>query len=1120
MPIVPIKKLIRFDILHLMKKSVVILFWFAYLFSQAQTPHESISFTHYSIEDGLSQSTILSIYQDSHYYIWLATLDGLNKFNGVSFKIYYYAPDDTTTISNKWVYDVIEDKEGFLWVATLNGLNKFNRKTEKFIRYYAKSQDPRSLPENTVKGLYIDEHNVLWVRTHNYLVKYVNGEFYSYAIPQESFTLLNTYNKIPIIESEDIIWTTSSKGLVAFHKNTELQKVYSHREGDPLSISDNRVTALAQDVRGGLWVGTLNGLNYFDPATKTFKHFFRADSTGLLDDKINVIYVDNSGRVWIGTNNGLNLYDKKEGIFYAYTKEENNPQSLSNNNVMTIFEDYSHNLWVGTYGGGLNKADLKPKKFKLIRNTFSPYSLNLSSNVIAGLYEEYPDFLWVGTYGDGVNICNLKTNKVIQIKSEGPVFHKLTNNFVHAILQLKNGLIYLGTRNGITVYDTLQNKFFDIRDYYPMVDFPQLENNRIYEMLEDIKHNVWIATISGLFKFSPTYKEVTAYYVNDGLLSNSVQGLYEDEFGKVWIATTKGINIYDLFDNKEQFINFSTITAPDSALRNNEYNKLSNENVYKIVQTKKYYWFGTVGGLNRYDPVTKKIKYYLKKDGLPNENIYEILVDDDDNLWFSTNRGLVFFNTTTNEIKSFDEGDGLQGLEFNKGASAKGKDGRLYFGGLNGINYFYPDSIHENLFIPKISFDQVEIFNVDGQIKIFNVDNRDTVILFPKDKAISISFSSLEFTNPKKNRYKFYLEGLDKNWIAPTSQNFAKYTNLSPGTYTFYVKGSNNDLKWSEKIKLTIIVKPPFWRTIWAYLIYMVVIGGIVTLLIRYRTEKLRRDNELLREKQKAAMEISKARDELAVKNKDLQDSLTYAKRIQQAIMPTQFLLKKYFPESFVYYNPRDIVSGDFYWFVEKDNRFYVAAVDCTGHGVPGAFMSIIGLNMLNNIVNVAGEYRAGKILDELNKSVYDSLNKQIDNVTLQDGMDMAVCVIDLINKKVNYSGAKNPMVLIRNGEYIEIPANRMAIGSFKYDFATMFGEYEFEIEKGDMFYIFSDGYADQFGGPKGKKFKKKNFRDLLLRIHSLPIEEQKEELERTFNEWKGNLPQVDDVLVIGIKLL
>ncbi len=1105
-----------------MKKFLIIVIFilFAWGNTNAQNPYGNLTFTHYTIEDGLSQSTILSIYQDSHYYMWFASLDGLDKFNGITFKIYSYQPDNDKSISNKWIYDIAEDKDGYLWIATLDGLNRFDRKTEEFTRFHANPKDPRSLPENTVKGLYVDENNVLWIRTNNFLVKYINGEFYSYSILQERFTTINTYNKIPIIPDGDILWTTSSKGLIAFYKNTELQKVYSHEKGNPYSISNNLVTSVDIDEKGNLWVGTVNGLNYMDVNTKTFKHYFAADSTGLLNDKINIIYVDKSGNVWIGTNGGLNLYDKKSDSFFGYTQEENNQQSLSNNNVISLFEDYSHNLWIGTYGGGLNKVDLKPKKFKLIRNTYSKYSTNLSSNVIAGLFEQKTDILWAGTYGSGLNICNLKTNKVVQINSQGPQFKKLTNDFVHYIFQLRNGLIYIGTRDGITVYDTSQNKFFDIKDFYPMVDFPQLENNRVYEMIEDMKHNVWIGTLLGLFKFNPETKDLTAYYLNDGLLSNTVQGLYEDEFGKIWIATTKGINIYDLFSEKDEFTNFEDLTAPDSVLSHNEYNKLSNEDVYKIVQTKKYYWFGTVGGLNRYDPVTRKIKYYLKKDGLPNENIYEIVVDNNDNLWFSTNRGLVFLNTTTDQIKSFDEGDGLQGLEFNKGASAKGHDGRLYFGGLNGINYFYPDSIHDNLYIPKISFDEVQIFSSDGNVRTLNVDNNDTIRLNPKDKAISIYFSSLEFTNPRKNKYKYYLEGLDNTWTKPTLQNFAKYTNLSPGSYVFYVKGSNNDLKWSKKIKLTIIVQPPFWKTIWAYLIYIGIVGGIIFLIIRYRTQQLRKDNELLREKQKAALEISRSREELAAKNKDIQDSLNYAKRIQQAIMPTQYLLKKYFPESFVFYNPRDIVSGDFYWFVERNDKLFVAAVDCTGHGVPGAFMSIIGVNMLNNIVNVNNEQKAGKVLDELNKNVYESLNKQIDNVTLQDGMDMSLCVIDLIKKKVNFSGAKNPLVLIRDGEYIEIPANRFSIGSFKYDFKTFFSEYEFEIKKNDQIYLFSDGYADQFGGPHKKKFKKKKFRDLLLRISQLPIDEQEEELRRTFNEWKGDEPQVDDVLVIGIKLL
>ncbi len=1113
-----------------MKKILlIILLIFPFISSFSQRNLKNLTFINFSIDDGLSQSSVTQIFQDSRYYMWFATLDGLNKYNGVTFKIYSHEPDNDKTISSKWIYDIVEDKEGYLWVATLNGLNRFDRKTQTFKRFLNDPNNSRSLPENVVKGLYVDENNVLWVRTDNFLSKYVNGEFYSYAIPQKPLTRLNPYTHIPIVETDDILWTTSSKGLIAFYKNTEVQKIYKHKEGDPFSISSDEVTSLAVDGQKNLWIGTNNGLNVMDINSNTFTQIFVKDSTGLLSNKINVLYTDNLGNIWIGTDKGLNvcpLFDNvfqsmdNKYFFRAFVHEDNNPNSLSFNNVTSIYEDFSFNLWVGTYGGGVNKADLKPKKFQIIRNNHTKNSIDLSSNQIAGLLEYTPDVLWIGTYGKGLNILNLKTKKVTHIFADGTTFKSLTNNYVHSIIKLKNGLIFLGTRNGITVYDPAQNKFFDIQDYYPMLDFPQLKNNRIYEMLEDVKHDVWIATNMGLFKFNTNTKEIDAYYLNDGLKSNSIWSLYEDDFGKIWIGTTKGINIYDLFANDNKFHDFSEYLAPDSALKKGEHNKLSNENVYSITQTKKYYWFGTTGGLNRYDPISKKIKYYLKKDGLPNENIYDIVVDNNNNLWFSTNRGLVFLKTSTNLIKSFDKEDGLQDLEFNKGARAKGSDGKIFFGGINGLNYFYPDSIRENLFIPKTSFDEVIIFDKEGKSRTIYVDNKDTITLTPKDKSIKITFSALEFTNPSKNQYKYYLEGMDEKWINAGHQNFVSYTNLEPGDYILHVQGSNNDLKWSLPIRLYIRVKPPFWKTIWAFLLYIIILGGIIFLLIRYRTEKLRKDNELLREKQKAAIEIAKSREELAAKNKDLHDSLSYAKRIQQAIMPTRYLMKKYFPESFVFYHPRDIVSGDFYWFLEKDYKFYVAAVDCTGHGVPGAFMSLIGLNMLHNIVEVDNIDRAGKILDELNKSIYDNLNKEIENVTVQDGMDMSLVVIDLINKQVNFSGAKNPLVLIRNGEYIEIPANKYPIGSFKYDFKTFFNEYDFEIQKGDTIYLFSDGYADQFGGPKGKKFKKKNFRNLLIEISKLPINEQYKKVKQVFYDWKGDLPQVDDILLIGIKLL
>ncbi|MCD6367106.1 MAG: SpoIIE family protein phosphatase, partial [Bacteroidales bacterium] len=654
--------------------------------------------------------------------------------------------------------------------------------------------------------------------------------------------------------------------------------------------------------------------------------------------------------------------------------------------------------------------------------------------------------------------------------------------------------------------------------YYPNVTFPKFENTRIYAMIEDFRHNIWIATQSGLHKFNINTYEISSFYKNDGLCDNLVVSLFEDDMNQIWIGTANGLNVYDFSKPNE----FKVFQASDS-LKNDsltrEFNTLSNNYIYSIKQGKKYFWIGTGSGLNRYDRARKKFKYFLKKDGLPNETIYEIQIDKNDNLWISTNRGIVKFNTQKNKFVAYDKGDGLQGLEFDNGASFKSHDGEFFFGGVNGLNSFYPDSIYNNDFEPEIVFNYYKVISTktDKQKKI-PIQEKDTIILKYTDKSLTIFFSALEFTNPQKNQYKYFLEGQNKKWQLNSNKNFAIFTNLDQGTYTFKVKGSNNDYMWSTEKEIIIIVYPPFYKTFWAYFIYVIVFGSILFFFFRTRTNKLRMDNQLLRSQQTASMEIAKQREELQIKNKNIMDSINYAKRIQRGMMPTEFLLKHFFPQSFLFYRPRDVVSGDFYWFTEKNNKFFIAAVDCTGHGVPGAFMSIIGINLLNNIIIEKDIENPGEILNLMNQGLYENLNKEVDDITLRDGMDMSVCVIHNNSHKIEYAGAMNSIFLIRNDRLIEVAANRFSIGSVEPDERGYYETHTFDSQLDDMLYLFSDGFIDQFGGPNGKKYKIRRFRKLIMDIQKKSTEEQEKILDQEVTNWKGTLEQVDDITIIGLR--
>ena len=467
--------------------------------------------------------------------------------------------------------------------------------------------------------------------------------------------------------------------------------------------------------------------------------------------------------------------------------------------------------------------------------------------------------------------------------------------------------------------------------------------------------------------------------------------------------------------------------------------------------------------------------------------------------------------------------DGLQNYEYLPGSSYRDKDGRLYFGGISGLNIFHPDSILYNSHKPNLSFTRyVKRREQGGASKPISLDRVTVIKLSRGVQNVTIQFSALEFTAPERNQYMYKLVRKDQDglWVHIGEQHFLTLVNQPPGTYTLSVKGSNNDLVYAdEEIQIEIVIPFPFWNKTLAIIIYTVLGIILILLVIQIRTRSLRRTNRILREKEISAKEIARQREELVLKNKNITDSILYAKRIQIALLPSSDSFRAILPDSFVLFKPKDIVSGDFYWINQHGNKIYVAAVDCTGHGVPGAFVSIIGFELFRKITASKQGSNPAMILDTLNEN-FSEIFSDGEQVYLNDGMDLSLCILDMKEKSLDYSGAFNPMYLVRNETIIEVKADRFSVGADVHFSAErkLFKSHKIYLQNHDVIYIFSDGYADQFGGPEGKKFKYRRFRHLLLTIHKLPMEKQRSILDASIEEWKGGMDQVDDILVIGIK--
>ena len=392
------------------------------------------------------------------------------------------------------------------------------------------------------------------------------------------------------------------------------------------------------------------------------------------------------------------------------------------------------------------------------------------------------------------------------------------------------------------------------------------------------------------------------------------------------------------------------------------------------------------------------------------------------------------------------------------------------------------------------------------------ITNKNYIELSWLQDAFSIGFVGLDYQLSNKIKYTYVLEGLTTEWSIPSTKRYADYTELSGGDYVFKVKVANNNGVWNDEAAVLYIhIEPPFWETLWFKILMIVLtIIGVIA-FVRYRTHSIKKENELLEAK------VVERTLELAEKNRDITSSIQYAKRIQEAMLPSEQQILKYFPESFILYLPKDIVSGDFYWFGEKNGKKIIAAVDCTGHGVPGAFMSMIGHNLFSQIVMEKGINDASEILNELNKGVQKALKQGGDvNTETNDGMDVALCSIQ--GNELEYAGAYRPLIVIRKGEVIKVDGNKFPIGGTQLNEERVFTKKKLAMQSGDIVYLFSDGYADQFGGTRGKKFMLKRFHQLLSEIQGQKMKEQEEILIAKILEWKGSHDQVDDILVIGIR--
>lgn len=1056
----------------------------------------------FTIEDGLSQTGVTCLMVDRQGFLWIGTQDGLNRYDGYQFKIFRWEHSDNHTICDNYIRSIIESKDGFIWIATNNGLSRYDPKTGYFSNFLHNPEDPKTISSSSLYYVYEDYQGTIWVKTLETLEKFNKSDntFSHYNPYNNLFNFAANEGVFPLFEDQiGRFWVGTKDGLNIFDRNFELFERYVHSPKDPATVSNNVVRAIVEDSRQNLWIGTEKGLNLYNSINKKFERYGDADLS------VSALYTTpKSQMVWIGAQKGLYIIDiSSKRVSNVLINENQETRNITN--ISSIVMDNAGIVWIGS-PQGLIKLDTKPNKFKLYRNKQEKNAT--FSNHITSIHIDKQGNHLLATIGSGLLERNYYTDEVAPYRNEQ--VQKLIGENVHIVTSDKKNRLWIASSNGLFVEEG--NTVEPLCKWFP-AECERFKNSFFYSIYPDTGQITWFATSQGLFKYSESAKR-TLILVNLNL-ENEKANRYKafdvsrDRENNIWVGTDKGLFRIEGKDGK--ITGYSTSVEKPG--------KISSNYIYSIAcGLDGQVWIGTGNGLCLYNKTTDDFTVYTEKNGLVNNTIYSIIIDRSNNLWFGTKRGLARMVTDTEEFNNFDISDGLQGFEFNIGAVHADEYGELFFGGTAGYNSIVPEKLSYSTFKPKVVITSIEIFE-NGKFYYVTYESNNKLTLPYTTDLVNIDFASLDFTLPQKNLFSYQLSNANDfgNWVNINNKHSATFSKLAPGEYILRIRGTNSDQIWnSNEAMLQITVLRPFWYSYTAITFYFIFAALLVYIIIYFRTSQLRKANKHLMERELIAQAIALQKEELTLKNKNITDSINYAKRIQEALLPTEKNIRKILPQSFVYHKPRDIVSGDFYWIHEVKNKVIVAAVDCTGHGVPGAFMSIIGFEIFRKIANSEAN-TPGEFLDKI-KDDFQKIFRDVEHISLKDGMDVTLCFFDKNTKILEFAAAFNPIYVIHDNKITEVKGDRFSVSLDTDVVKQSFISHTIQLYEGDMVYMFSDGYADQFGGYEGKKYKYRRFRHLLLNIHKLDLEEQKKVLDESIELWRGDYEQVDDILIIGIK--
>tara|TARA_R110000868_G_scaffold294140_1_gene554715 strand:- start:68576 stop:72496 length:3921 start_codon:yes stop_codon:yes gene_type:complete len=849
--------------------------------SVLSTEAPSLRFEHLKVGSGLAQGSANTIMQDSQGFIWVSTQGGLHRYDGHDFKLYANTPFDTTSISDSWVWSVSESKSGDLWVSTNGGgLNKMDRATGTFISYTRVFDDSTSISNNSVQFTLEAENGDLWVTTNwglNRMKAGEDGKFERFFHDHEDLTTISSNGLYLLNEdSEGNIWIGSNNGLNKINPtNNEIARylndpVRDPGYGDPLNVLSQY---FPQDEPGFIWLATGNGLVKFEIETGDYERFLIEPNTGGSVDPLNFIHEivpDPSveGILWVvGPGTGVARFDTRTNKFTSYRNDPKDPNSLAEDFAVSIFADRSGTIWIGYASEGLSAFNPKAVNFAHLKHDpDNPQSL--SPGIVWGVYEDKEGTLWVGTEsGQGISyltslskVGNKDISKVYQHDPNDK--STLTDGLFRVFAEDPSGNFWVASNRGL---NKLNRKTGKVTRF--LKNWDRLNNINMIQPTKDDSSVFWVGTSAGLSLLDTKNDSYEVYpiIVDTTEVFPFVLSLHEDSFGNLWLGTGGGLGkiTKDGVPSRESFYNPRDTTS------------ISNDIIFKVVERPKepgILWLATQqGGLNRYDTNTGIATHYGKQDGIADDHLYSIILDDNETLWMSSNNGIINFDPETETFRNYGLDDGLMALEYNQNAYSKSAEGIIYFGSGKGVTAFNPERLNINEIPPQVVFSDFRIFNktvavgADFPLKKALSETSSITIEYNQNE-ITFEYVALHFANSAKNQYAYQLVGFDRDWVQAEMQRSATYTNLSPGDYTFRVKAANADGIWNENYaSIELIVLPPWYRTWWAYGVF----AGLLALLVfgidrtqRYRISKKEQERTALREAELRAEAENKRRSD------------------------------------------------------------------------------------------------------------------------------------------------------------------------------------------------------------------------------------------------------------------